>query len=523
MNSDCHVVLVAPMQAIHVSSGEHLGIGYLAASLRQHGYRVEIVDGWLEQLSPQEVAGRIVSRNPSLCVGFSAYISNIDSVRETIRWLRSQKVACACVVGGYGPTFHPDEFLRCGADVVVRGEGDVVLSQLCSHFRSGAPCLSELRGVSYVDQRRHIKHNAPSSVHVALESLPFPARDSIHLTIEHKNPINVLSSKGCMGLCTFCSIQTFERLANGPPWRQRGLTDFVDELEELVLKYRVSHIKVVDDSLIEPPRDGEWCGRLADEIEKRNLRLRMRGSIRANRVTDDVLSELRRAGFLFLSCGIENFAPTALRRIGKGLNPEDNVRALELFRKHGLYMDSGYILFDDQTTLDELRQNHVLMQRYSWTVGKVFTEMYASRDTPFTKRLQRQRKIVGDSYVLGNYRYPIRDGQAAAVYEGLKTWSRLHGHLYDMATDPLRGFRVMADEALASFHRLYIELHERELEAFGLVLGWVEDGMAPATIDKQVHQHFEDTQGWYEECECRLKELYRINDLRYDSGDNPYL
>lgn len=517
------VVLITPSQKIHVSAGEHLGIGYLAAGLRRQGYIVEIIDGWLENLSPKRIASRILETQPPLCVGFSAYPSNMQDAVETVTILLEHGVNFPFIAGGYGPTFYPDNFLESGFNFVVRGEGDEVFPQLCEHLLKGIPAISTLSGVSYRDRNGRVIHNPPGPLLVELDSLPFPARDTIHFTIHQNNPVNILSSKGCLGHCSFCSIQSFQHLADGPKWRQRSIMNFVDEMEELVSVYGVSHFKVVDDSIIEPPRDAIWCRKLADELERRNLSVRLRGSIRANRVTDEVIGEMRRAGFFCCACGIEKFSPTALKRMGKGSTLEQNLHALDVFKRHGVYVDSGSILFDDSTTLEELRQNYQVMLKYTWTIGKVFTEMYAAQGTPFTRRLKQEGLITEDARLLGNYFYPILDPGARKVYQVLKGWSLHNIQLYDMAMNPLRAFRAIGEQELRSFHSLFIELKEQELTVLGDILCWVEDEMPIDKIEQELFDYHKDSRGWYEDFERRLREAYRTSNLNYDENENPFV
>lgn len=43
-----------------------------------------------------------------------------------------------------------------------------------------------------------------------------------------------------------------------------------------------------------------------EEIERRNIKVKLRGQIRADKVTDFILYNLKRAGFFSFACGIEN-------------------------------------------------------------------------------------------------------------------------------------------------------------------------------------------------------------------------
>ena len=49
------IILTTLSPDTHRTSEENLGLSYLASVLRKSGYNVEIIDGWLESLSDEEV------------------------------------------------------------------------------------------------------------------------------------------------------------------------------------------------------------------------------------------------------------------------------------------------------------------------------------------------------------------------------------------------------------------------------------------------------------------------------------
>jgi anaerobic magnesium-protoporphyrin IX monomethyl ester cyclase len=321
-------------------------------------------------------------------IGFACYRSNMEQALQTARLLR-EHLSTPIVAGGFGPTFHTEEFLRSGFDIVVRGEGEATVRELVRHFTTGEPLVRAILGISFV-QHQKVVHNPSRPPIEDLDSLPFPAHDTLALTLDRKSLVHIQSSRGCQANCTFCSIVAFERLASTTTWRQRSLHSFVDELQALSHS-GARYLKVIDDSLVEPPRDEEWCAALADEIQRRGLTLELRGSIRADRVSPAIVAHLKRAGFFSFSCGIENFAPTALKRMAKRASLQQNLAALDTFRQHDIYVQAGHILFDHHTTVDELEENWRRMTEYVWTISKgVFTEMYAAAGTNFTRSMERR-------------------------------------------------------------------------------------------------------------------------------------
>ena len=521
-NLENEVVLATPPPISHRTAEENLGLSYLAAALRSIGCGVRIIDGWLEGLSPSKLATAILDAPPTVFLGFSCYRSNMERTIEVINLLRQRKLAIPIVVGGFGPTFHPDTFLEAGFDIVVRGEAEETILDLYYHYRSGKPRLQDIPSISYRSKGGN-HHNPSRPLIEDLDSLPLPVRDTIHLTLQRKSTVHVVSSRGCQAHCVFCSIVAFQKLSSGAQWRQRSIRAFVDELDSLS-KRGAQHFKVIDDSLIEPPRNEEWCRKLADEIEAKGLNVRLRGSIRADRVSEEVVRELKRAGFFAFSCGIENGSKTALRRMGKKASLKQNTQALELLNKYGMYVQAGHILFDHGTTLLELEENYEFMQKFVWTISKgIFTEMYAADGTPFTKRLQNLGIFQVDANGLGNNKYPVLDSQARAVYSALRMWHKSHSHVYDMVIDPLSAPKAISEKHLRAFHALSIELRKYDLAFMRSTLDSAHRKDSEAEMLQQTANEIEKTQEQYSKIEAKARSLYISADIIYDAEENPFL
>lgn len=526
------VVLATPAPLTHRTAEENLGLGYLAAVLRRDGHQVTILDGWLEGLSVTELAERIHDARPEL-LGFACYRSNMARAIQTREALAARGASPLTVAGGYGPSFHPGEFLDAGFDAVVRGEGEAPLLALAAHVRHGEPALEAIPGLSHRRPDGSHQHHREPAPKLPLDELPDPARDTLALTRARRSMVAVQTARGCQASCTFCSIVAFERLGAGPTWRQRSLTRLVDELEALAAR-GVTHIKFVDDSLLEPPRDADWCHALADELTRRGLALRLRASVRADRIDEQVVAGLARAGFFSLACGIENFATTALRRMAKRADLEANCRALDAFARHGLLVQAGHILFDDQTTVAELAANHHYMRRYRTTVSKgVFTEMYAAAGTNYTRRLTRQGLLQPAARdELGNIAYQVADPAARVFHQRLKRWHRHRAGLYDQVVDPLSAPKALEPDEVTRFHRLATQLRDQDLAVFGglLELAAEHPGHSPTALaafeaatgdylDAQIAAAAADTAA----VQAEVLAAYRDAGLVYDADPNPFL
>lgn len=516
------ITLATPPPITQRTAEENLGLGYLASVLRKNGQNVQIIDGWLNGLSSHELASEILKTPPETFLGFSCYRSNMERTMEVASLVRQGGLDVPLVVGGYGPTFDPEVFLRAGFDIVVRGEAEETVLELNSYLTKGIPDLPEIKGISYMHSG-DIKHNLSRPLKLDIDEIPFPSRDTMDLAIKRRSAVHIASARGCDGHCLFCSILAFQKLSKGPQWRQRSITNFVDELETLN-KSGVRYFKVIDDSFIELPRDEAWCKSLADKVQEKGLDVRLRGSIRADRVTDGVIKELKRAGFFAFSCGIENASDFALKRMGKSASAEQNGKALDIFKKHGIYVQAGYILFDHGTTMTELEVNYRFMREYAWTISKgTFTEMYAADGTSFTRLLSNKGFLKEDKKGRGNNTYEVQDPEARKVYNALKLWHKSHLRTYDMTIDAISAPKALEPEELELFHPLCVELKEKDLDFMRDVLDLVEEGISEEQILEFANVQILKVKNWYIKFEGRVLAAYEQAGLVYDADENPFI
>ena len=420
--SNLHIVLATPTPITSATSEENLGIGYIAAYCRSKGVQVTIIDGWMENLTEEEIAKRIIDCGDILFAGFSCYHLNMNIAFRIVETLRKNGYSAPLIAGGFGPTFSPKDFILGGFDIVVLCEGEETVYSLCKYYHKNEIELHDIPGICFKSTDGTIVSNNPKII-ADVDALPFPSRDTMHLALEGKTPVDVLSSRGCTGNCAFCSVVAFWKKGNGNKYRSRSITDIVDELEELVAK-GAEFIKFVDDSFIDCSRDISWCQEFSEAIIKRNLKIRYRIMMRVNSVNKELLEHLCKSGMISMQLGIENFSPTALRRMGKSVGPDRNIEAmetvLELQKKYTLFLQIGFILFDHATTLDELEINYEYLKKYSWAVNRGFTEMYAACDTIYSNQLNETQEAIPAAY--GNFSYEIRDPKVRQVYNALKAW-----------------------------------------------------------------------------------------------------
>lgn len=516
------IVLTTLFPKTHRTSEENLGIEYLKSSLVARGYKVDIIDGWLNEMTVDEVYNEIVKKTDDLVfVGISSYMSNTYPSVELMQKLKNFDSNIKIVCGGFGPTFYPKDYLENGSDFIIRGEGEIAICEIADAINNNVD-PSKINNIGYLDENKELVLNSMGCLIDDLDSIPFPSRDTLDVVQKNKSSVNMLTARGCSGNCEFCSVISFFRLADGRVWRTRSIKNIVDELETLY-KQGIYNIKVVDDSFIDGIRDEKWCKEFADEIERRGIHVRLRGQIRADKITDNILKDLKRAGFFSFACGIENGSESALRRMNKKASLEDNIRALTTFDKYSYIVQMGFILFDECTTLEELYENFEFLSRFDFVVTKgIFSEMFSAEGTKLNDRLRKENKLVESDFINNNNKYSIQNAKVKKIYDALKIWHKSHSFIYDMTIDPITAPKSIPTEEIREFYQLALKLKKMDLFFFKKILGLMEDNYE-ADVVEFTNECVESTKADYEEINEDVKKLYKKNSLIYNAVSNPFI
>ncbi len=517
------IILTTLSPDTHRTSEENLGLSYLTAALRRNGYNIEIIDGWLGDLSDEEVLKRILNDKEVAIVGISCYMSNNDKSIELAKMIRKTRPKIKLMCGGFGPSFNPQKFVKDGVfDIAMIGEGEKTIVEVSDYFTGNSDRkIEEIKGIAFEKDGGIVKTEKRDLIS-NLDVIPFPARDTMSMAKDRKSTVNILTARGCMGNCLFCSVNAFNKLSNGNKWRGRSIDSIVDELEQLQ-SMGVKYIKVIDDSFLEYERDEHWAKEFSEKIKARGIDVSLRGSLKADQVEDEKIKYLKEAGFHSFACGIENGSNTALKRMNKSANLEANKKALDILKKYGIYVQAGYILFDDNTTFEELKENYDFLREYDWIITKgIFSEMFAADGTLYTEKLKKEDKIVKND-VYDNNKYEIVDPKVKLTYNALKKWHKSHMKLYDMIIDPISSPKAIDSIGEKSFYDLYYQLKLKDLDFMKMVLDNVEKGIIEEELNEKVMAQIASNSDFYDSINKSGQALCEKYNLNYDGKENPFI
>jgi len=229
------------------------------------------------------------------------------------------------VMGGYHPTFLPEEALQ-HADAVVVGDAEGAWEQLLQDFRQ-----SRLEKIYRGD------NNAPLEDYWIDRSIYKGKR---------YNPVELTQfGRGCRFACDFCSIHAFY----GKSVRARPLEGLRAELESLS---RRKLLFFVDDNLF-----GHRSSLLAMLAMLKPLKLRWSCQISIDVARDDELLEAMAAsGCTFVLIGFESLVSENLKQMGKGWNKlsGDYREVVKKLHARGIGIYGTFVFGYDHDTPDSI-------------------------------------------------------------------------------------------------------------------------------------------------------------------------
>lgn len=301
-----------------------MGILYIAAYLRKHEVRVQVMDITAAGYTLEDILERVASEKPVL-VGISAMTPGLRSAVVIAEELK-RKFGDSVTVGLGGSHVNSDlKFTERFPvfDFSVLGEGEKTTLDIVRRLQAGEKVRGIIQGVPIDD----------------LEEIPPPARDLINYkdyfrdeeSAKGRKPAaTMLSSRGCPFHCSFCSIPVIRHKV-----RIRDAKSVVDEMEAIYDTCDGAY-SFVDDVLT---LNKTSMIALCREILDRKLKVRWMGMTRANLLSEEMVAFMARAGCTDLFFGVESGSERVRNEvIQKRVTDKEIADSVALCRKHGIHV-----------------------------------------------------------------------------------------------------------------------------------------------------------------------------------------
>jgi anaerobic magnesium-protoporphyrin IX monomethyl ester cyclase len=387
-----------PVMLIGFLHQGNLGLGYLAATLRQQGYRVLVFDF---EKDPEEIVSATRSNNPIL-IGFSLIFQfYIHQFGDLVRYLRKHGVTCHFTMGGHFPSLSYQHTLDLvpELDSVVRFEGELTLLELVESLSAGED-WRRIQGIAYRNDERVIANPLRPLVS-NLDQFPYPERDFQPETVLGHRAMPLVASRGCARTCSFCSIHTFYRAAPGKVVRTRQPARVVEEMSQLHEERGITIFLFQDDDFpLFGPVWRRWTMEFLDHLHRSGLpgRAIWKINCRADAVDPELFRAMRDAGLYLVYMGLESGSEEGLDTLNKKITVEQNLRAVRILKKIGLMFEFGFMMFDPSSTFAAIEDNVHFLRAIvgDGNAAAVFCRMLPYDGTPIKEELERAGRLRGD-------------------------------------------------------------------------------------------------------------------------------
>jgi radical SAM superfamily enzyme YgiQ (UPF0313 family) len=377
-----------------------LGVWRIQGFLTAQGTHAEVFD---PNLKPQRVHAdfnALLQSRQWDVIGISTTGMTLQYDLGLAHAARGQCPDALVIAGGMEATFNPRMMFENGPfDLVVSGEGEHPLLELCARLRRGAS-LEGIDGTAVirVDGEVHTFHGRAMDTELlreAIFSIPYERMPYEHYwqRLESSYGVNALPYKAqrearlaeirsvrlitlnyCPMGCTFCSSTNFLHHAQGGIANIARLSaeDCVAMMERIICAHPTTRTIIFQDDIFVFTNDKRVLP-LCEGI----LAAKRRGSLpqelqfistnRIDAMTPERMAAMKQAGFRVLGFGIENFSRNVLEEFNKKHIYRHIDPVLTEARRLGITPFLDLILTSPRATLADLAET--VRQAYRWILA----------------------------------------------------------------------------------------------------------------------------------------------------------
>jgi radical SAM superfamily enzyme YgiQ (UPF0313 family) len=349
--------VTAPERFVYQCYPPH-GLMYLASCLRQKrpGHELRLYDMMALRARPADADAMIRSFGPDL-VAIHAMSFQASCMHAVAALVKAANPRAVVAVGGPHASAAPESVLRDkNVDVIGLGEGEETFAEIVERVEAGAS-LAGIAGTAAVHDHKIVR-GPERAFSEDLDRIPFPAWDLVDLKqyftdvmltqndITFRREVStIFTSRACPFRCIFCHNMF------GKKFRARSVENVLAEMEELC-RLGIRELHVIDDCF---NFNTERAVAILEGIRERGLDLKLAfpNGIRGDRLPDQLLAVMKKAGVYKINIGIESGSPRVQKVIKKGLSLDAIRDGIARAASRGIFTHGFFMMgFPDETEED---------------------------------------------------------------------------------------------------------------------------------------------------------------------------
>jgi radical SAM superfamily enzyme YgiQ (UPF0313 family) len=314
---------------------EPLSLEYLAATVKQAGHSVKILD---LRLFPDVLEKELLSYNPDV-VGVTSFSMHVSAGLSAMRKAKELLPDCITIAGGHHASILPEDFFEPQVDMVVCGEGTHPLRQIMERIEN-KESYAGIAGVYYKNVSGEFIFNGKQGP-FSIDDLPLPDR-TVTEAFRHRYfidwmmPVALLrTSVGCPYRCTFCSLW---KVMDG-----RYEKGSIDRIIEDVKQIKEDFVFLVDDEAF---IDSKRMLRMALAFKEAGIKKRFFAYCRIDSIirNKEVLREWKEVGLERLFVGVDAISEKDLKEYNKRLSINQIENGLSIAKELGIEIFAQFVV-----------------------------------------------------------------------------------------------------------------------------------------------------------------------------------
>ena len=340
-----------------ISDRPPLHFMYMASYNEMKGIPTEIIDiKSFNREGKQEIEDKIIdaiAKSGARIVGFTCTTPEITEVKRLAsRTKEALGKDTITLVGGIHATVLPQELVvESDIDFALTGEAEKTFSELVrsedTYSVKGLVYASN-GGIKSTGEHELMDLREMPPLDYSKIDMDFYTKPSMYVV--RGIPLSgfyLFTSRGCTFKCTYCANPTMF----GNTVRYFPTERIADELETLNKKYKVDSVFFYDDTFT---MDRNHVRNLCNELMQRDIHMLWGCQTRANMVDKELLSLMKKAGCVQMEFGIESGSDKVLRRVKKGVSPQQVRDTFKVCKSVGVKTFANFMFNLPDETIEDL-------------------------------------------------------------------------------------------------------------------------------------------------------------------------
>lgn len=273
-----------------------------------------------------------------------------DTIANMFEIIKNTNKKTKFIIIGKTSSYYYEKFLNNGFDVVINGIADDSIIKVIDGILNEED-LSIIPNIE-IKKENEIIVTEKIKIDNKFDLLKYPNRSFVDLD-RYMDTRTMITSRGCIGKCSFCTTPTF--FGN---WNGKNSKQVVDEIEYLINSFNTKKIMFLDDNMtVNKKRIYEIC----NEIESRKVKC-LFGCLSSIICYDkEMFNKMYSVGFRWVHFGIESGSSKILNLMNKPMDINHIKQVIKEVKSIGYRVRTSFILDYPGSTKEDINATRYLI------------------------------------------------------------------------------------------------------------------------------------------------------------------